>query len=323
MRGKATDAMRQAEIEFWALGVIATVSSGGRVEDGRVELKANWPDPIKAARRLAGHANAARGEEVLWLLGVDERKGVVGVDADDLANWWSVTSSNFMGPAPAIIPVSIPQGSATVLALLIETVSAPFVVKNPAFGTPQGGPVELEVPWREMTSIRSARHSDLIRLLVPQLKLPLIEVLDARLEGIRLEEHVAVREFGPGFRWKISLTLYVVPRSAELLVFPSHLMRVTVKEPVALGELELEVQSLRSLGRPKDIIEADLVVERPSRIFVEASAGYERNETPGDHATLVMRSAPAGSDRKIVITCELDMTAPNQFRLARSAVSTS
>jgi hypothetical protein len=158
--------MRQAEIEFWALGVIAAITEGRRVEDSRVELKAQWPDPIKAARRIAGHANAARGEEFLWLLGVDEEKGVVGVNPDDLANWWAATAAYFDGPVPAMTPVTIYQGSTIVLALQIDSVSAPFVVRNPVFGTAGGGPVEFEVPWREMTSTRSARHSDLIRLLV-------------------------------------------------------------------------------------------------------------------------------------------------------------
>jgi hypothetical protein len=317
---RQSKAMRQAEIEFWALGIMATVTSGGRVEDSRVELKAEWPDPVKAARRLAGHANAARGEDVLWLLGVDERQGVVGVNPDDLASWWSAVIANFDGPSPSATPVTIFQDSVMVLALLLETVSAPFVVMNPSFGTPNGGPVALEVPWREMTSVRSARHSDLIRLLVPQLRLPSIEVLDASLAGNRYETSSGrvVSDFGAGFRWKVRLTLYVVPHSSGLLIFPAHLVSVTVKEPVALGQISLQFYMARGTIGDSTV---DLAIEGPSRVVVEASAEYEGTEAPGNQATLTVRLVPAGSDQKVVITCELEQEVPNVFKLIRSSVS--
>jgi hypothetical protein len=314
--------MRQAEIEFWALGIIATVTSGGRVEDSRVELKAEWPDPVKTARRLAGHANAARGEDVLWLLGVDERQGVVGINPDDLATWWFSVISNFDGPNPSATPVMIFQGSVTVLALLLETASAPFVVKNPSFGTPSGGPVALEVPWREMTSVRTARHSDLIRLLVPQLRLPSIEVLDASLNGSRHEKSTGrvVGDFGPGFKWNLRLTLYVVPRNSELLIFPAHLVSVTIKEPVSLGELPLHFYVSHGMISDRT---TDLAVEGPSRVVIEASGEYEGVEAPGSQATVTVRLVPAGSDQRVVIACELKQEKPNLFKLIRSSVSTA
>ena len=63
--------MRRHEIEDWALRIIEQVESGQPNEDYRVELKAQWPDTREAARRIAGHANAAHGEPILWLIGVD------------------------------------------------------------------------------------------------------------------------------------------------------------------------------------------------------------------------------------------------------------
>ncbi|HEX5761039.1 MAG TPA: hypothetical protein VF121_17765 [Thermoanaerobaculia bacterium] len=313
--------MRQAEIEFWALGVIATVTAGGRIEDSRVELKAQWPDPIKAARRIAGHANAARGDDILWLIGVDEKQGVVGVNPDDLANWWAMTAANFEGPIPAITSVTVYQGAATVLALQIDSASAPFVVRNPVFGTTGGGPVELEVPWRDMTATRSARHGDLIRLLVPRLYLPSIEVLEATVSGSRPDPTVGrvLAELGPGFAWTALFTLYVVPHTSGLLVFPAHLIRVALKEPVVLSELELRYYGRRS-GAIGDAT-ADLVIEGPSRVTVRASADYDGTELPGDRATLLLRMVPAGSDQQIVITCELDRHSPLGFKLTRSSVS--
>lgn len=66
--------MRQIEIEAWVLRVIEQVKRGQSNEDSRVELKARWIEPEKAARQIAGHANAARGDKILWIIGLDEKK---------------------------------------------------------------------------------------------------------------------------------------------------------------------------------------------------------------------------------------------------------
>lgn len=66
--------VRRIQIESWASTVIAAVEAGQNSEDSRVELKAELPkDPRKAARLIAGHANAALDESLLWLIGVDEK----------------------------------------------------------------------------------------------------------------------------------------------------------------------------------------------------------------------------------------------------------
>jgi hypothetical protein len=80
--------MRRPEVEAWALGVVEQIGGGHPLEDPQVELKREWPDPMRAARRLAAHANAARGEPILWLVGVDEQSGIVAVEgAPELADW--------------------------------------------------------------------------------------------------------------------------------------------------------------------------------------------------------------------------------------------
>lgn len=84
------------EVEFRVHRIVETVQTGGHVEDDLVELKAEWPDDHdEAARRIAGHANAARGEPILWIIGLDEKKGVVGADRQDFASWWGRVESRF------------------------------------------------------------------------------------------------------------------------------------------------------------------------------------------------------------------------------------
>lgn len=57
--------MRKQELEFKILECVESVQKGNLVEDQTTELKAVFPETErKAARQLAGHANAARSEEI-------------------------------------------------------------------------------------------------------------------------------------------------------------------------------------------------------------------------------------------------------------------
>ncbi len=145
------------------------VLNGQPVEDSRVELKAIWLDAEKAAPRLAGHANASRGESILWLIGVDERKGsVVGVDATEKGNWYKAVEKCFDGFAPRLlVDVNLRVNGSAVVALYFDTaLEAPYVTKSQAGGFP-----EYIVPWRRGTDLRAARRQDLLSLLVPRHRL--------------------------------------------------------------------------------------------------------------------------------------------------------
>lgn len=100
--------MNSLQIESWALRVIDCVNASQSNEDFRVELKRELPEPNKIARRIAGHANAARGEPILWLIGVDQKDGVVGADDKDLANWYPAVKSQFDEIAPALTDLNVP-----------------------------------------------------------------------------------------------------------------------------------------------------------------------------------------------------------------------
>lgn len=176
------------------LRILDKVQSKAPIEDNRVELKATWPDPEAAARRLAAHANAAGTERILWLIGVDERQAmVVGANYEELSKWLPAVNSYFdQLSLPLLLHINVPYNGPTVVALLFDSERAPFVVKNPSFGKSNGGPVQLEVPWREGTSARSAHRSDLLRILqAPKISNddPLVLVLG----GSGNEEQVAMR----------------------------------------------------------------------------------------------------------------------------------
>lgn len=207
--------MRKTDIEFWALNVIECVENGQLVEDDRVELKSTLIDPAKAARRIAGHANAARGEPILWLFGVDETDGVKGVSYNDYAEWFGKVQSNFNEISPDAVSINIPYKGITILAILFDTDRAPYLVKNPS-----GGTVQFEVPWRDNTTIKTANRSELLKILVPAQKLPMINVLSGNLSVYQHQNEKT-------WDWFLELHLYVESMLNYPAVIPFHQSVVT------------------------------------------------------------------------------------------------
>lgn len=204
--------MTSQEIEVWALQIIDRVEKNQPIEDSRVELKADWAnkDPHKTARQIAGHANAAMGDNILWLLGLDETRGAIGLDNDvESSNWHSSIKKHFQEVAPTPLKsINIPYQNKTIYAILFETNRAPYLITNP-----KGGKIEYEVPWRELNSIRTARRHDLLKILVPKSKLPNIEILGIRPRNVK---HPKADTFSCRFN------LYITPQEGNPVVFPLH-----------------------------------------------------------------------------------------------------
>ena len=73
------------------------------MEDDGIEFKRELPsDTQRAARQIAGMANAARGEQFLWVVGVDEATRAIQPVSGDLAAWWDRVSARFDGEAPVL-----------------------------------------------------------------------------------------------------------------------------------------------------------------------------------------------------------------------------
>jgi len=178
------------EVEVWTREIVEAVVANQRIEDSRVELKSSWPEPRKAADRLAAHANAARGTPILWLIGIDEKNcELTGVDPVELANWCKSVEALFDGFAPRLlIDVNVRIGSDTVVALYFETEQgAPFVVEYTRGSYPQ-----FVVPWREGTALRAATRADLLPILVPIRRLSaLIDELEVNLEIVQSTPTIA------------------------------------------------------------------------------------------------------------------------------------
>ena len=174
------------EIELWALEILERVAHGDFHEDSLVELKRELPDPYKTARRIAGHCNAARGETVLWIIGVDENAGVTGRHPVDLANTLPSIWQHFESEPPESCEVSIGFSDTACTALAFSALRVPYMVKNPSFGREAGHVIESEIPWRDGTRIRTARRDEVLRLLIdyshsPQVECPRVLRIEAFL----------------------------------------------------------------------------------------------------------------------------------------------
>lgn len=213
--------MRASELEIWVRDVVDALFAHQPVEDTRIELKTEWIDQEKAARQLAGHANASQGEPILWIIGVDERNNsVVGVDPLELENWYKQVQKWFDGESPLLVThINIRINSQTVVALYFETDRyAPYVVTNS-----KGGYPEFSVPWREGTRLRAAKRDELLRLLVPITKLPRIRLGSAKLK-LSPTPTITSLAFGKPAQYKHSWTfeglIYITPADKERVVIP-------------------------------------------------------------------------------------------------------
>jgi hypothetical protein len=289
--------MRKHEIEVWALRLVEQVNAKQRTEDSHVELKAEWPaDSNRAARRLAAHANAAAGEPILWLIGVDEEQGVTGAPENETADWLAGVRSEFDALMPRLIAdLAIPVDGKTVVALLFETDRLPFVVKNQAFGRAAGS-VEREVPWREGTAVRSATREDLLRVLSPLARLPEVETLGAALCVLHVQ---------PGLAWSLDLYLYVTPTGEERLVIPVHRCEFGA---VLVDGFQIEFASISFGCEPglNTATRTEIILEGPGLVSVTA---YSQTPTPiatsEGHVRISGRMRPIKAHTSIPV--ELDL----------------
>ena len=227
--------MALAALEARVSQLVELVLAGGRVEDDSVECKAELGPPEKLARQLAGQANGALGEHVLWIVGLDEDgSGLTTTPADDTAEWWPQVTKRFDGHvAPelehhVVVPI---RDLGAVLALSFTTDRAPYVVSNPS----GEGPIDRDVPWREGASTRSAYRSELLRILMPQVDRPDIEIVGGR-GSIRLElqkDGGSITTIEPvDADWILvagMADLFITPPLGQTLVGPSHRLQGSIE----------------------------------------------------------------------------------------------
>lgn len=172
--------MTPQQLEALVLAAIERVRGGGQIEDDRIEVKRELPEPSKA-RQLGGAANRGRGAPLIYIIGLDEKTGTVHPNGGtDVASWWSQMSARFDQLPPEMVRhLNIPVGlGESVTAIQFATDRAPYVVTSNVGGSP-----EREVPLRDGTRTRSATRSELLRMLIPEVGNPPVVILSGSLSG--------------------------------------------------------------------------------------------------------------------------------------------
>lgn len=293
--------MRSHEIEFRALRAIEGLQKNIPPPEAAVAVFQKWPKPgPAAARRLAAHANTARGRDLLWVIGVAANGKLVGADLKAFPDWWAQMLPYFESLAPEVTPLNVPSGERKVVALHIQTERAPFLFsKDPARG------ISAEVPWLEAGMVRSARRSELIALLSPLQDLPNFEILDAELSA--WQPHHS--PYGPkvAFRWTLDATVYVVPKGESRVVVPFHRCRSAIGFSGTSfksdgTELTLTPDKASTAVRAT---ESALLIEGLGRFFLFCCGQATEPDLPLDRAAILQFDFfPTGAERSTTVQAE-------------------
>lgn len=286
--------MRPIEIEAWALRVVDKVKLHAPVEDARVELKRTWPEPAKVARQIGGHANAARGDDLLWLIGLDETDGVNGAPKEELADWLPQVNAEFESVCPEIYAINIHQENVVLVALHIRTDRAPYSVRIAAFGKVAGCAAQWEIPWREGNRTRTAARSDLLRMLIPKVEQPQFEILQASGVAQTAERTLTVRQ-----------KIYVIPQRAMLYVFPKHKVVCLFRlgEELVSGKGTLHLYSSQAWGETM----RNIMTARPTQTATPRVTVNALPEAVEVTDTEIVVRAPGALELQSTVTSERDL----------------
>ncbi len=294
--------MRLIDVEDWTSSVVESVLAGQPIEDARVELAADWIDPRDAARRVAAYANTSRGDDILWVFGIDlDARAITGVEANHWVEWWQSVESEFEGGA-APTPTELVAGfqGVTLVAVGFDTSQAPFVVKT------HNEMVPFEVPWRDGGQVRGARRAELILLLSEVVLLP-------QIQPLRGEATVGLYAMTPErFTTQINLALDVHARGDSIMVFPFHQVSVACRFESESTSRDIPPVELRpeSGDPPATWTNDDLTLSGPTVIRLVASGSLDLPlEIPSGRLFVHARMVPSGGQLPATVDAVFEQTA--------------
>ncbi len=215
--------MRRNELETKVLRLLRTCSFPTHIEDSTWELKSeSSADPTRAARQLAGHANASRGEVIVWVFGVDEKRGVVGIEPFEVGVFLSQIEKSFASKMPELVSAVITEYDGKHIQILaFYTDEAPYLINNPMAGE-KGERADREVPWRVGDVTRSATREQLLRMLESAVSQPEVDLLGTRLRLVTNFEEGRYQ----AVRYHVESKFYLIPRQDKPLIFPLYKMQM-------------------------------------------------------------------------------------------------
>lgn len=204
--------MNRQQLQTRVLEAIERVRGGVVTEDTAIEFKSQLPPAaLSVARQIAGMANAAHGDDIIWVFGVDEsERTVISWGSLDWEKWWPGVRKHFCeDEAPDMYihtTVADEVTGLSVAPLAFRTDNAPYVVNVPS---EKGISAQWEVPWRVATGTQSARRSNLLRMLTPRMSEPHVSIEAARIR-------VASAPTQGGIPLDVAIEFFVDPRGNHL-----------------------------------------------------------------------------------------------------------
>ncbi len=294
---------RPRQLEYRTLTLLESLAAGRPLAeaDPQAALFRVWPGGFhRAARQLGAQANAARGRDVLWLVGVEPTGAVRGAEPGRFDDWLAGLLPFFDGLAPRITAFNVPTGPRQgklplkqVVALHIETDRAPFVIRG------NGRAASMEVPWLETGGgIRSAGRLELVKLLSPLHDLPQLEILEAELTFYKNPHPTYASK--ATFRWTLDGSVYVMPTADTRVVVPLHRVRgglTTAKSDFSSPASEVNLTADKNSPAVR-LTDSAALIEGLGRVFIYCTGSTTRQEIPtGDEMAFTVDLIPAGSDR--------------------------
>ncbi len=254
--------MDKRNVERLVNEYVEVVGRGDRIEDQFVECKASFiADHGKAARQIGALANAAHGQDAMWIVGLSEaERSVVPFEQLELANWWAQVKRRFAEVSPDMQDLTVNTEHGVVTALHFETDRSPYLVTTDGHGG-----VEREVPWRSGTATRSATRAELLSSVLNRSKVPELELIDPLLYWDGSDE------------LHFTATLFVSATSRALL--PRHKWAMSVRSSSWRGANELRMHMKMHRHTAEDYATRDLqkLLENPP----PASEVYEAEHPLG------------------------------------------
>lgn len=290
------------------------------VEDTLVEMKRQWLDPHEMARHIAGQANAARGEEIMWLIGIDQKTGeITGADSRELANLIPQIKSHFPdGVAPNMVfDRCLPVGDKTVVALFFETLDAPYVVTvkvtfDQTTGKPAGYIPKMQVPYRQHTSTNDARRQDLLRILAPVAMLPDVELIECAI----------AESFRSGPIIDLSANLYVTPRRARRVVIPFHKCRMSFSVLGESASFQADGITLRPSSGSSNAKSStsEITVKHGAFLIMEGSVRGNARDFARSDLAMAIEIGCAALDLRVAMQSSLRLARPATDAVNRDSI---
>jgi hypothetical protein len=323
-------AVRSQQVEARVLQLVDRVLSGGRIEDDRVECKGAWPtDHRKAARQIGGLANAAAGEPIMWIVGLDEDSNrLVDPGTVEPSEWWGKVQKVFAELAPEVEWLQVPiVGSQGVTALLFATSRAPYVVQ-----TDGRSGVHREIPWRAAGATRSAHRSEILRSLVGEVQVPRIEPISAYT---RVTFKATKRDGSVAAELEVDVESEAYIEASDTVTFPEHLwdLRLLVGDQVipldgtvagpqeylgpGHGPLGRFTGRYGSIGSIVSIPNSGLLVSGSDRISLSLAARFETDDRELLHALKNGKRIEVHGDFPIALSSRTARLRQALIRVAR------